>query len=136
MKKLLFLFILFGLWACTHDERSQLSSHIEYLPIDSATLPVQFKRDSIYEIPLQYIRPSTCHLYEGLYYAKNSNIRTIAVVTSVLEQDNCTVAPINPLTVTLSFKPTTESSYVIRLWKGKDASGQNIYQDTTIPVVP
>lgn len=135
MKKIVLLMTLVGLWSCSHDDEFD-NYHPEYLPIESATFPTELKKDSVYEIPLQYIRPSTCHVYEGLYYSKNSNTRTIAVATTVLEQSNCVTAPVNPLTVILNFKPTTETSYIFKLWKGEDANGQDIFEETEIPVVP
>jgi hypothetical protein len=126
------LSIVFG--SCSTDDGIRYTS--ELLPIETITLPAEFKRDSLYEIPMQYIRPSTCHVYEGIYYRKEANIRTIAIGTSVLEQNNCTTAPINPLPVLLRFIPTTEDSYVFKVWKGKDANGINIFEETEIKVVP
>lgn len=121
---------------CSMGEDDKPKFHLELLPIDSAVLPLEFKKDSIYELPFNYIRPSTCHIYEGFYYERNLNIRTIAIQTSVIEQDNCTTATVNPITQILQFKPTTETSYIFKLWKGKDANGLDIYEEITIPVIP
>ncbi len=121
---------------CSVGEDNNPKFHLELLPIDSAVLPLEFKKDSIYELPFNYIRPSTCHIYEGFYYERNLNIRTIAIQTSVIEQDNCTTATVNPITQILQFKPTTETSYIFKLWKGKDANGVDIYEEITIPVIP
>ena len=109
--------------------------HLELLPIDSVILPVEFKKDSIYELPFNYIRPTNCHIFEGFYYGKNANIRTIAVQTTVIEQNNCVPATVNPRTEILKFKPTTEASYVFKLWKGT-VNGNDVYEEIEIPVVP
>jgi hypothetical protein len=121
---------------CSVGDDNNPKFHLELLPIDSAVLPLEFKKDSIYELPFNYIRPSTCHIYEGFYYERNLNIRTIAIQTSVIEQDNCTTATVNPITQILQFKPTTETSYIFKLWKGKDANGVDVYEEITIPVIP
>ena len=130
-----FFVILFFLVSCSNDDES-IKFHMEILPIETAPLPTEFKKDSIYTLPFTYIRPTNCHIYEGFYYEKNANKRTIAIQTSVLEQDNCGAAPINPVEETLNFKPTTETSYIFRLFKGTDAAGQDIFEEIEIPVIP
>jgi hypothetical protein len=136
MKKYaLLLLTLVVFCGCSPDDNNP-NFHLELLPVESATFPAEFVRDSIYEIPIRYNRPTSCYVYEGLYYYRELNKRTIAIQTSVLEQDNCTTAVQNPVEEILKFKPTTEDSYIFKLWKGKDASGVNIYQEITIPVVP
>lgn len=135
MKKLLFFSILImTVIGCSNDDETRI--RYEYVPVDSAQLPSEFKKDSIYELPITYVRPSTCHFFDGFYYDKNSNVRTVAIVNGVFEQENCTTAPVNPLTQILKFKPTTETSYIFKLWKGEDSNGNDIYEETEIPVVP
>jgi hypothetical protein len=58
------------------------------------------------------------------------------VLTTVIEQDNCKGVTVNPLEKFLSFKPTTESSYVFKIWKGKDTNGNDVFEEIEIPVVP
>ena len=135
MKKLVFFLILVtALFGCSNDDRNDV--RYEYIPVDSVVLPAEFKKDSIYELPFKYVRPTTCHFFEGFYYDRNSNVRTIAIVNGVVEQDNCTTAPINPMTEILRFIPTTEASYIFKLWKGEDSNGNDIYEEHEIPVVP
>ena len=136
MKNLVILIIvLFIVIGCSKDDQGD-KFHLELLPIDSAVLPAEFKKDSLYELPFNYIRPSTCHVFEGFYYKKNSNTRTIAIQTTVLEQSNCTTATVNPITEILKFKPTTEPTYIFKLWKGTDANGVDVFEEIEIPVVP
>ncbi|MES2812167.1 MAG: hypothetical protein V4670_06830 [Bacteroidota bacterium] len=136
MKKICgFLVLLFGFVSCTTND-DYIKYHPELLPIESVTLPTEFVRDNIYEIPFEYIRPTTCHVFEGFYYEKEANVRTIAIETSVIEQSGCTVATVNPITEILYFRPTLEDSYIFKIWKGKDSNGQNIFEEIEIPVVP
>lgn len=137
MKKFwLFIVVVFSFIGCTLPEDDSPKFHLELLPIENATLPAEFKRDSVYELPFRYIRTSTCHIFEGFYYKKEANVRTIAIQTSVVEQLNCTTPSVNPLEVILEFKPTTENSYVFKLWKGKNDSGEEVFEEIEIPVVP
>ena len=135
MKKAILLLLTGCLaWNCDLDEGVKFTQEI--LPIESAILPATFKKDSLYKIPFKYIRPSTCHAFEGFYYQKEDNIRTIAIATTVYKQNNCTTAPINPLQVELQFRPSINGSYIFKLWKGKNAQGQNIFEEVEIPVIP
>ena len=137
MKKIVLIFVaLLLFFGCSPNDENNTKFHLELLPIHSSTFPAQFTQDVEYDIPIQFIKPSNCNVFEGFYYDKNLNIRTIAIQSSVLEQDNCIVAPQSASTQTLRFKPTTETSYVFKLWKGVDASGADIYQEITIPVIP
>jgi hypothetical protein len=135
MKHLLFAILAITLMACNKDD-DRVTFHEELLPVNNVTFPTQFKRDSLYIIPIEYIRPSTCHAFEGFYYSKNLNKRTVAVATTVFEQNNCTTPSLNTMTADLRFIPTTEASYIFRLWKGKDGNGNDVFQEFEIPVVP
>jgi hypothetical protein len=137
MKKYLVLLLLsLTFVSCDFGEDDSPKFHLELLPIESATLPVEFKRDSVYELPISFIRPTGCHVFDGFYYEKDMNKRTIAIQTSVIEQSSCGDAPVNPLTKMLNFKPTIENSYIFRLWKGKDTNGVDVFEEIEIPVVP
>ncbi|GAA4762669.1 MULTISPECIES: hypothetical protein [Flavobacterium] len=134
MKKLLFFALAIVTFGCSKDDYTEV--HYEYVPVNSVQLPSEFKKDSIYELPFTYVRPSTCHFFNGFYYDKKSNVRTVAVINGVFEQDNCTAATVNPITEILKFKPTTEDSYIFKIWKGEDSNGNDVYEETEIPVVP
>ncbi|MCL9809584.1 hypothetical protein [Flavobacterium luminosum] len=137
MKKFVFLCLIFlsvsscGLW----DDDS-VPYHGEILPVESAVLPTEFKKDSVYELPIRYVRPTTCYLFDGFYYQKDLNVRVVAIYTTVFEQKGCVPPTTNPVTEILKFKPTTESSYIFKFWKGKDTQGQNIFEEVEVPVVP
>lgn len=137
MKKFVLLFtVVLIFFGCSSEADDNPKFYLEMLPVEEAILPIEFKKDSVYKLPISFIRPSTCHAFDGFYYERNLNIRTIAIQTRVLEQDNCEVASSIPVTQILEFKPTTEMSYVFKLWKGKDTGGIDIYEEITIPVLP
>lgn len=137
MKKyLLLLLVAFSFFNCDLGDDDNPKFHLELLPIASATLPAEFKRDSIYKLPIQFNRPTNCHIYDGFYYEKNKNERIIAVQTSVVEQNGCGTMLVNPMEKVLTFKPTVETSYIFKLWKGKDGNGADIFEEFEIPVIP
>ncbi|MFC4816531.1 MULTISPECIES: hypothetical protein [unclassified Flavobacterium] len=136
-KVFLLLVAVILLGSCSLGDDNGTKFHTELLPIESADLPDEFKNDSIYELPFTYVRPSTCHLFEGFYYAKDANIRTIAIHTSVIEQGGCTTPTVNPITEKLQFRPSSSyTSYIFKLWKGEDSNGVDVFEEVEIPVVP
>jgi hypothetical protein len=137
MKKIILFVAFVSIFAgCSPKEDNSTKFHLEILPIETAVFPAQFIVNTTYDIPISYKRPTICYIFEGFYYDKNLNTRTIAIETSVVEQDNCTPALQNPVTEYLHFRPTVVGSYVFKLWKGKDTAGVNQYQEITVPVVP
>jgi hypothetical protein len=137
MKKFLLILVITSIFlgCSTSVNDNSPNFHLELLPIESAVFPTQFVKNQVYEIPISYVRPTTCYIFEGFNYDKNLNTRTIAIQTSVLEQSNCTTPIQNPIQEILKFKATTETSYIFKLWKGKDAAGANVFQEITVTVV-
>ncbi|MBP9793203.1 MAG: hypothetical protein KBC56_04325 [Flavobacterium sp.] len=137
MKKyLLLLLIAFSFSNCELGDDDNPKFHLELLPVATATFPAEFKKDSIYQIPIQFNRPTNCYIYDGFYYEKNRNERLIAVQTSVVEQNDCGTMLVNPMVKILTFKPTIEESYIFKLWKGKGSDGADIFEEIEIPVIP
>ncbi|MFV8346263.1 hypothetical protein [Flavobacterium sp. ZB4P13] len=134
MKKivLLTLFVL-TLVGCSIDD-DQPNYSYEVLPIDSYTLPESFTLGETYEIKLKYKKPSNCHSFQGIYYDKELNIRTIGIQTTVLESTDCTPLTAEPIEVSFKFYVTNTGSYIFKFYKGEDANGQNIFEEVEIPV--
>jgi hypothetical protein len=134
MKKivLLTLFVL-TLVGCSIDD-DQPNYSYEVLPIDSYTLPESFTLGETYEIKLKYKKPSNCHSFQGIYYDKELNIRTIGIQTTVLESADCKPLTAEPIEVSFKFYVTNTGSYIFKFYKGEDANGQNIFEEVEIPV--
>ncbi|WP_310556071.1 hypothetical protein [Flavobacterium sp.] len=136
MKKfLLLLATLTLIFSCSPNVEENQKFHLELLPVHTITLPAEFVRNQEYDLSIQFIRPSTCHIFEGFYYEKNLNVRTIAIQTSVIENSSCLAAAAIPVTQILKFKPTELDSYIFKIWKGKSPTDQDIYEEFVIPVV-
>jgi hypothetical protein len=84
----------------------------------------------------RWVKLTSCHIYQGLYYAKNLNTRTIAIQSAVNANQVCTLE-IPPLSeVSFNFLVTTTGSYVFKFYKGKDAADKNLFEEVEIQVVP
>jgi hypothetical protein len=106
------------------------------LPIDSFVVPTSFTLGQTYSIKLKFQKPTSCHYYQGIYYDKNLNTRTIAVQTAAQKDQVCT-QEIPPLSeVSFNFFVTSNGSYIFKFYKGEDAAGKDIFEEVEIPVVP
>ena len=135
MKKiiLLVLFIV-TLTACTTDNNHTTYSY-QVVPVESYTIPETFTLGQTYEIKLKYIKPSSCHFFQGIYYDKTLNIRTIAIQTAVRDGQVCTQSIPQPSEVSFNFYVTNTGSYIFKFYKGVDTDGKDIFEEVEIPVV-
>ncbi|TRX01688.1 hypothetical protein [Flavobacterium gawalongense] len=136
MKKFaLFILLITTLTGCTLDNDNRDSYTYEVLPVDSYTLPEKFTLGNTYEIKLKYTKPSSCHFFQGIYYSKNLNIRTIAIQTAVNNNHVCTQSIPAQSEISFNFYVTNTGSYIFKFYKGKDAAGIELFEEVEIPVV-
>jgi hypothetical protein len=136
MKKIvLFLVVITSLLSCSLNDDSPTYTY-EVLPVDSYVVPASFTLGQTYEIKLKYQKPTSCHIYQGIYYEKNLNTKTIAVQTAVKKNQFCTmeIPPISE--VSFNFMVSNTGSYIFKFYKGKDSAGKDIFEEVEIPVVP
>ncbi len=132
MKKLFLLLITIAvLSACSPDEPQKYK--LEVLPIESFIAPDTLILGATNVFKIKYKRPSNCHFFEGFYYKRNLNQRTVGISASVLE-DNCAPLTGTPVEVDLKFFASNTGTYIFKFYKGKDAAGNNIFVSDTIPV--
>ena len=134
MKKLIAItLLLVSIASCSTDNDSNNYTY-EVLPIASYTVPTEFKLGETYTITLKYQKPTACHYYQGIYYDKNLNVRTIGVQTAVDNDQVCNLA-LPPVSETsFQFFVTNTGSYIFKFYKGEDAAGNNIFEEVEIPV--
>ena len=133
MKKLFALMLLAVIISsCSLDDGTNF--HFEAVPATGATLPDSFQLDETYEIKVQYVRPTSCHFFEGYDYRKTgTNERTITLVTSVFDDPNCRELD-EELEVSFDFIVINTGTYTFRFWQGKDANGNDTYLTYEVPV--
>lgn len=137
MKKIALLLVLIStLVGCTLDNENKDTYSYSILPIDSYTLPPTFKLGETYAIKLKYQRPTACYLFEGIYYNKNLNTRTIAIQAAVKDNQACTTE-LPPLSeASFNFQVTATGSYIFKFYKGKDAENKDLYEEVVVQVTP
>ena len=136
MKKIvLLLLFIAALTGCSLDNENQNTYDYHVLPVDSYTLPESFTLGNTYEIKLKYQKPTACHIYQGIYYDKNLNVRTIAIQTAVKTNEICQES-LPPLSeVSFKFYVTNTGSYIFKFYKGVDDSGKDVFEEVEVPVV-
>lgn len=121
--------------SCELGDDDNVNYHFELIPTESAVFPESFIMGRTYTIKVYYKRPTSCHFFEGFYYEKNLNVRTIAVQTSVIHSDSCTEMDEAPVEASFDFVPTSNGSYIFKFYKGKDQHGDNLFLEYEVPVV-
>jgi PBP1b-binding outer membrane lipoprotein LpoB len=133
MKKIALLLIaLLMLNACSPNDDLP-KYHYEILPIVSYTVPQSFDLGATYPIKVKYKKGTICNQFQGFYYEKNINIRTVAIQTMVMEGSNCTIDTTSA-EVSFNFNVTSNGSYIFKFYKGQDAAGNDLFHEVEIPV--
>lgn len=131
MKKLVaYYLILFFILSCSPQDDGSPDVIYEMLPVESATLPDEFLLGHTYEITLTYIRPSTCYGFNNIYYLKEANERTIAIVAYLVSGNNNCETLNEEMETSFNFKATNSGSYIFKFWLG-----DSNYQTVVVPVV-
>lgn len=119
--------------SCSVDEGEKY--HLDFLPIEEVDVPDSFQRGETYNIKVKYKRPTTCHVYNGIYYDRDLNIRTFAVQTVVYERNDCQNIVTPTLTeAAFNFQVQNSGSYIFKFWQGKDDNGEDVFYEVEIPV--
>ncbi|MES2862521.1 MAG: hypothetical protein V4666_00230 [Bacteroidota bacterium] len=134
MKKILALIGIFLLVVSCSPESDEPKVHFELLPIDTVVMPIEFNVNVENEIIVKFLRPTTCHGFNGFYYGKEDFTRTVAVESYVLEKNDCAALTNQILEQKLQFKPTEVGTYLFKFWKGRDAAGDNIFEEISVDV--
>ncbi|MCB0447044.1 MAG: hypothetical protein KDD03_05935 [Gelidibacter sp.] len=136
MKKLGVLFVMvLSLASCGISDDGASDLYYEILPIETVDIPSEFALGQTYEISVTYNRPSSCHVFYDFYYTSDLNQRTVAVINSVNQSQNCTTYEDNLVEVSFNFMVNNTGTYVFRFWQGEDDNGNDMYYIVEIPVV-
>lgn len=140
MKKFVTLLILtvvatFAFASCDVNDDST-NYTFEFAKIDSVSIPTSFVYGETKEIKVYYNRPTTCHYYDGFYYERDLNTRTVALQMVVLTDQTCEPLENEVLEASFNFYVSGEGPYLFKFFKGTDATGQNTFLEYEIPVVP
>jgi len=136
MKKLLILCLTLVLCASCSIDDDNTNYSFEVLAVESVDIPDAFKLGEVYPITVSYLKPSSCHSFKEFYYLKENNVRTVAPITYVFDNNNCeTLEENNLVESSFNFKVTSNGSYIFKFWQGEDADGEVQYLIIEVPVV-
>ncbi|WGK65757.1 hypothetical protein [Croceiramulus getboli] len=134
MKK---FFVLVGLIifcsSCSVDDDG-LRFRYELSPIVDVEIPDTFEFGFVYDIPITYLRESSCHGFEGFENIRRDSTRTVAVVSTVIEDDTCEPLLDDLRTVSFPFEVLFSQTYVFNFYQGDDENGEPIYLTKMVPV--
>lgn len=133
MKRIV-LFIAISLFFTGCDTESDEIYQYDLLPVSSVAMPTKFARDSVTEIPVHYIRPTTCHFFYNFYYEKIGMNRTVAVYTSASNNSNCQLDNVTEVEIPLRFKPTELGTYHFKFVIGENPDGSNLFLEHDVVV--
>jgi len=138
MRNLLFAgFVMLFLGSCSVDsDNINDGFYLEYVPIETVDMPTEFELGQTYEIEYTYYRPTTCHVFNDLYYVTELNQRTIAVINTVYPESSspCENLELEVITRTFNFPVTNSSTHYFRFWQGTDSNNQDLYLEIEVPV--
>ncbi|WP_299776607.1 hypothetical protein [uncultured Formosa sp.] len=143
MKKLFFLFVTVLTFASCDTDDDYTNYTYDYLPTEEATIPEDMVVGDTYEISLKYIQPSTCYIFDSLYYYKTTEtiedeedentateteVRTIAVINRVLESSDTDCVEVNEeVETSFTFIPEVSGPYLFKFWTGLDEDGEDVF---------
>ncbi len=97
-------------------------------------MPSKFAKDSITNIPVKYLSPSTCHVFNNFYYDAYQFDRIVAIETVKLNQNNCQADNETVVEVQLKFRPVTLGTYHFKFWTGENDLGEDQYLEYNVVV--
>ena len=133
MKNILgFIMLLIFFNSCSPEEDA--SFHYEILPVINYEVPESFVLNEPQPIKVFYLKPSSCHGFQGFYFESDGNQRTVAVQTVVSHSQQCTPYDNNVQEVSFTFTPKSLQTYLFKFFKGYDEDGNATYDIIEIPV--
>ena len=135
MKKIAALIGIFLLAISCSTDDNEPNVNYELVPIQNITIgdELYFGEENI--ITIQYLKPSTCHGFNGFVYEKDGFTRTIGVQNYVVERADCQAVTGEVIEKNFVFQPTAIGTYTFKFWQGKDANGENIFLELQREVI-
>lgn len=133
MKKTIVLFfVVILLLSCSEDSTNY---YYELLPIENAIVPDEFEYGRVYIITVTYFQPTSCNLYSDILYEYDYNARNVAVISTVVDEDDCEPLIENLREYSFRVHAIQVEDYLFRFWQGEDDNGDPIYLEITVPIV-
>ena len=127
--------VISTLTSCSLDDDAP-SFHFEIMPIESVEVPEEFLFGETYEIFMDYIKPTGCHVFNNSLYEINEQERTVVIVNTVYTDNVCVEDP-ETVTVSFQFTVTSLETHVFKFFQGENEAlnGADQYLIIEVPVV-
>ncbi len=139
MKKLFILgTIIATFFACSVEESPKDEFHLEILPIESVTLPTEVQYGETYTVNYSYYKPSSCYIFNDLYYLTEADFITVAVINKVIKETNGVICESSNELIERSFDFHCDSksgTYTFKFWQGEDETGLDKYLVYEVPII-
>ena len=136
---MLFLIVLAATSCSTDGDQPEVQ--YELVPIITCEMPYYFTAGETYELRMIFKMPTTCHTYKGIYFEGEGNTKTLAIQTVVAQRNDCQpieqIGTASPETESAKYNFTPSgpgSTYIFKIWTGKNEQGENTYYEVEVPV--
>jgi len=133
MKKIFIYLIAILAYSCSVPEDNVIRSTLETTPIETASVPQFFEFGQTYQIDIGYILPSDCHTFNDIFYQREGDEHTFAIVASVFPGTNC-LTSFDENNTSFDFTVGDTNTHIFKFWQGKDIDGNDLYMTMEIPV--
>lgn len=142
MKKLFLILVALALvFGCVPDDNENRTNfHMEFLPVTAVDLPQTMSRGETYTIKVNFNLPTDCHYFNGFYYNRSNNTRTVAVQALVIEDNNCTSPADSNVGEQKSFEfyctpDYSYNYYIFKFYQGvNEETNQDEFLEIQVPV--
>ncbi len=135
MKKIAALIGIFLLTISCSTDTNEPNIRYELVPIQNVIIEDELYLGEGNVITVEYLKPSTCHGFNGFLYEKEDFTRTIGVQNYVVEKSDCQAVTSEVIQKDFIFQPTSTGTYTFKFWQGKDANGDNIFLEIQRDVI-
>lgn len=116
---------IFAFSSCSVEDDLEL--RFEPLRVTDVNFPADLEANETYKVDVTYVRPSSCHYFEGFDYESTGETQTtVFLIASVLDEQPCQELHVEAET-SFDFNPENGGVYIFRFWQGKDENGNDIY---------
>jgi len=133
MRKTLTLIGIFLVLVSCSNQNDEPNINYELVPVQNVTLPDTIALGEENNLVVEYLKPSTCHGFNGFLYEKEGLTRTVAVQNYVYNNNTCQPLTTEVVQKVLKIQPTTVGDYTFKFWQGKDAAGNDIFLEFNRP---
>ena len=136
MKKIVILLgALVAILGCSTDDAPNF--FFDFVAVDSVLeVPAFFTVNQSDTLQVAYIRPTSCHGFDGFNVVRNGNEREITVVNKVVEIENNCIDLENDIRIApLVFNPIEAGEITLRFFNGNDVDGNPNFLTFNVPII-